>query len=97
MRSLDLGNGWSCRFYTEHGVVGTTGLIIVGPAAPQCKYKGMMGEENMCGGGVPFENSRTSKPKWKVVSWDPLTLTPSIACGCNGQHGYITNGKYIPC
>lgn len=34
-------------------------------------------------------------PHWTVVSWEPLTLTPSIlmqTCGC---HGYITEGKWV--
>lgn len=33
---------------------------------------------------------------WKVQSWDPLTLTPSVLCKC-GWHGFITNGKWVPC
>lgn len=35
------------------------------------------------------------QPTWTVVSWEPLTLTPSIhriECGC---HGYITDGKWV--
>lgn len=32
---------------------------------------------------------------WKVVSTDPLTVTPSILCGSCGCHGFITAGKWI--
>lgn len=33
--------------------------------------------------------------RWTVVSWEPLTLTPSVLCDC-GDHGYITNGEWVP-
>ena len=35
------------------------------------------------------------RPMWKVESWEPLTLSPSILrreCGC---HGFIRNGKWV--
>lgn len=32
---------------------------------------------------------------WKVVSTDPLTVTPSILCGSCGCHGFITKGKWV--
>jgi hypothetical protein len=31
---------------------------------------------------------------WTLVSKEPLTVTPSLACGC-GDHGFITNGKWV--
>jgi hypothetical protein len=33
---------------------------------------------------------------WQVQSWDPLTITPSILCKSCGDHGYITNGRWVP-
>lgn len=96
----DLGNNWSFSFFTEQGVDESTGLIIYGPASPECKYKGPH-SNGFCGGGIHFTNSLTAikegRPMWTVVSKEPLTLTPSIVCGCNGQHGFITNGVYVPC
>lgn len=35
-------------------------------------------------------------PLWQVKTWEPLTLTPSVLCGC-GWHGFITDGKWVPC
>lgn len=58
-----------------------------------------------CGGFVHFDvpgvaEVFSGRPRWTVVSWEPLTLTPSILCvvekgGC-GDHGYITDGKWVP-
>lgn len=30
---------------------------------------------------------------WDVVSWDPLTITPSVLCSC-GDHGFIREGRW---
>lgn len=35
-------------------------------------------------------------PLWTVVSWEPLTLTPSILCRACANHGFVTNGKWMP-
>lgn len=32
-----------------------------------------------------------------VVSTDPVTISPSIACGDCGLHGFIRNGQWEPC
>lgn len=32
---------------------------------------------------------------WRVESWTPLTLTPSVACKC-GDHGFIREGRWVP-
>lgn len=36
------------------------------------------------------------KPRvlWQVLSWDPLTLDPSIRCHC-GDHGFIRQGRWV--
>lgn len=33
---------------------------------------------------------------WRVVSKNPLTLTPSIRCRACGHHGHIREGKWEP-
>lgn len=55
----------------------------------------------VCGGAVPFDvpGADTSRPRWTVQSWYPLTLSPSIAdhtCS-EGLHGHIVNTAWIPC
>lgn len=103
---IDIGNGFLISFYTEKDaeeLMGKkhTGLIIRGPAAPQCPYKGVFAEmwSGMCGGGINFTNSRIAqkegRPMWTVQFWHPLTITPSILCKCGGQHGFITKGQYV--
>jgi len=32
---------------------------------------------------------------WDMVSIEPLTLAPSILCGC-GDHGFIRGGRWVP-
>jgi hypothetical protein len=33
--------------------------------------------------------------RWTVVSFDPLTITPSVLCRTCGDHGYITEGRWV--
>lgn len=33
--------------------------------------------------------------RWEVQSWDPLSITPSVACRACPQHGYITGGRWV--
>ena len=53
-----------------------------------------------CNGWITFEGSAWAKafkekiPTWKVLSWEPLTLEPSILCRTCGDHGHIRNGKW---
>lgn len=50
------------------------------------------GEEHA--GSVQFDTAAPlSGPKWTVESWEPLTISPSVACSC-GDHGFIRGGKW---
>lgn len=40
--------------------------------------------------GKPFNTTA-----WDVVSWEPLTISPSFLCHC-GFHGWIQNGRWVP-
>lgn len=35
------------------------------------------------------------KKTWKVESWEPLTLAPSLGCAACGLHGWIRDGSWI--
>lgn len=37
------------------------------------------------------------RPLWTVASFEPLTTTPSVLCRICGDHGYITDGAWVPC
>lgn len=53
-----------------------------------------------CGGPVTFdvpEAEGLSGPRWIVESWDPLTISPSVLCRTCGHHGWIKEGRWIPC
>lgn len=51
-----------------------------------------------CEGAITFDSPIAREvfngPFWTVHSWEPLTLTPSLLCHC-GDHGFITNGKWV--
>lgn len=38
-----------------------------------------------------------SAPTWEVLTEDPLTLSPSLACQNCGHHGFIRSGRWEPC
>ena len=46
--------------------------------------------------GEPYDSFRFTGPKdtprWDVIQLEPLTLHPSVDCGC--CHGFIRNGRW---
>lgn len=55
-----------------------------------------------CCGTVHFDTPDVQKfhlagpnHRWRVVSWEPLTVEPSIRCGLCGDHGFISAGKWV--
>lgn len=85
----DIGHGVRIRFTTLRGV--TAGLIESHPRPDN-------GER--CSGAITFDLVETidlgSRPRWTVVSRDPLTLEPSLLCRACGHHGFIRNGQWVP-
>jgi len=59
-------------------------------------HKNSQGE--YCEGAIRFDtetNKALGQEKvWKVESWEPLTLSPSLLCHC-GDHGFIREGKWV--
>lgn len=55
---------------------------------------------SICDGWIDFDGSAWAQEfnnnitVWQVLSWEPLTLSPSIACRSCGDHGFIRNGKW---
>jgi hypothetical protein len=37
-----------------------------------------------------------TSPTWEVLSETPLTLSPSLACGMCGHHGWIREDQWVP-
>jgi len=53
-----------------------------------------------CAGYVPFEVPDgdyyvPSSPHWDVISFDPLTLAPSLQCTACPSHGFIRDGRWV--
>jgi hypothetical protein len=54
-----------------------------------------------CMGSIRFDTPETQRwpslavgARWTVESWEPLTVSPSLLCGC-GDHGFIRGGKWV--
>lgn len=35
-------------------------------------------------------------PRWEVVQFEPLTLSPSLQCGLCPHHGFIREDRWVP-
>lgn len=49
--------------------------------------------------GVVFwdrADSTNERPIWLLACREPLTLKPSIQCSVCGNHGFITEGMWVP-
>lgn len=95
VQGIDLGSGYEAEpRYHPDGTGELLGVWVIGPAGEQCNFPA----EGRCGGWVPVNDGDRG---WAYSSEDPLTLTPSIRCGCDvkqpgrGQHGFITNGRWV--
>lgn len=90
---LDLGHGVFFAPHTAQWADGeTVGGIVWHTHA----------DGSICGGGISFQHSPTAsereraRPLWSVVSFDPLTLTPSVLDSTCGLHGFIADGVWVP-
>lgn len=88
---IDLGGG--CFAEWHGGEPGNQERLLIlhrTPAGEECWAN--IGVDSPAHHALPPE--RRSKLLWKVESWDPVTLSPSIACGC-GAHGWVRAGKWV--
>lgn len=51
--------------------------------------------EKWCIGGFQWRGA--TGPNWTLVSMEPFHVEPSIHCFTCGEHGWIRDGKWIPC
>jgi len=87
---LDLGDDHSLQFTTWYGdpAEALGGAIVTHKKA----------DGTWCQGAVTFDvpisrEKAPGRPTWRVESWDPLTLAPSLLCHC-GDHGHIRGGRW---
>lgn len=86
---IDLGHGVSMAWATKDDE--RVGLLE--------SHSGPDGEE--CSGYVTFDLPKAREvepegPFWRVESWEPLTISPSVLCRQCGNHGFIRDGNWIP-
>ena len=93
---IDLGSGFYLRYtswrpdrelnpqYDEIPDLDKVGAII------RCKH-GIEGSI-LFDHGKLYENLFPNHPKWRVTTWEPLSISPSIQTGC--CHGYIIDGNW---
>lgn len=96
---IDLGDGRYLTFFVnlDDDVLG---CIEIHPSLKDTRgVKGSYGLAvgEPCSGSLYFrvpENSSVSRPSWEVISWSPLTLSPSVLCTLCGNHGFVRNGLW---
>ena|SRR5258708_7682233 len=99
---IDLGDGHTLSFTCWHPDRKLNPQYGGIPDAD--KYGAIVGHANAkdgtpCEGCITFEGEtqqalNASCPKWRVESWEPLTLSPSLLCSC-GDHGFIRDGRWV--
>lgn len=97
MSELDLGSGFTLRFfrwapdrelnpqYSDLPDVEKMGFLLT------CRHN--VEWSILFNHGEKYERVFPNRPKWKVENFDPLTISPSVNCGC--CHGFIKEGKWI--
>lgn len=90
MTPLDLGHGITLEFasWGEHE---RAGYVQEHPRPD--------GGSCYSGGMFDLPGIREHFPEralWQVVSWEPLTLSPSMLCRACGNHGFVRAGRWVP-
>lgn len=98
---IDLGDGHTIRFIAFHpdrSIPANAERFRDIPdderAGAIVAHTSAQGRQCECYIGLNPSVSAPSFP-WRVVSWDPLTLEPSLLCRC-GDHGFVRDGKWVP-
>jgi hypothetical protein len=103
---LDLGDGhwlrWTC-WKPDRSIPSNAERFKDVPDDPRCgaivTHTTDKTESGWCEGSIMFsgltrDRSFPNHAAWTVESWEPLTLSPSLLCGC-GDHGFIRGGKWV--
>lgn len=86
-KALDLGHDVYVRFTAcEHGA--RTGALVA---------FGKFDRPGTCEGHVSWCAKCDHSPTWTIELIDPLTISPSVACGRHPEHhGFIRKGRWVP-
>ena len=87
---IDLGDNHSIQLTESAAYPGagyTNGIVThLTPDGQPCQGSIMF--------DVPVLAGWPADRKWQVISWEPLTISPSLLCAC-GDHGFIREGKWV--
>jgi hypothetical protein len=86
---IDIGNDFAIRFTSWH-MHDRAGIEF-----RHTKPNGTEHITNLCFDLDGIRQHFRGRYCWKVISFEPLSLHPSLHCSC-GTHGWITEGKWIP-
>lgn len=99
---IDLGNNHWIKFYGWHPDRDINpqydGIPDIERCGAQVAHKNKEGD--WCASGIHFDTEDVRKvfsptSLWQVISWEPLTLSPSLLCMRCGDHGFIRDGKWV--
>lgn len=97
---LDLGDGHYLRYFRWEPDDLPANRELYGVPLPVVEKAGATVYHGDCASAVHFDLPEIRKffgerHVWQVVSWDPLTLTPSLLCMRCGDHGFVRDGKWV--
>lgn len=100
--AIDIGSGVRIQYFSVNQGEERAGVFVM-HKHPDDEYDDE--GRGFCMGSVNFDTPYmqehfSDKPRWTVVSEDPLTLTPSISQKSGNPmreclHGYITEGRWV--
>lgn len=62
-------------------------------------HRSAQSETGWCMGSFPWRKPDArlrDDPLWELVSWEPLTFSPSLLCLECKAHGFVREGKWVP-
>jgi hypothetical protein len=68
------------------------------PAGLMEEHRDARDPSKRCAGSIRFKGrgEGPTEKAWEIVTWEPLTLSPSLLCTACGHHGWIRDGKWVP-
>jgi hypothetical protein len=85
----DIGHGVGYRIWVIEDGMTPGGLVYEHPDPRD--------PEKRCGGCITFKGfANVPDAEWDVESFEPLTISPSLACQLCGHHGFVRGGKWVP-
>lgn len=85
---VDIGHGVEVQRRFMNGVLAGVAYNHRRPDGSECPVGN--------GSWIPV-SSNPDRHAWTLVAEDPLTLSPSLLCPACQHHGFIQDGRWVPC